>query len=87
MFIYNYIILIMYAFTPCPVLLQTNAKTFAEHKLRLNQLLPCKPLTITDAKTLKEHLYRLSHHRKEYVIQEEETLLDMICNKIYSLFY
>lgn len=77
----------MYHFTPCPALLQTNAKSFVEHKVKLNQVLPCKPLTITDSKTLEEHLCRLTNNRKEYVIQEKETILDMICNKIYNFFY
>lgn len=77
----------MHHFTPCPVLLQTNAKSFVEHKVKLNQVLPCKQLTITDAKTLEEHLFRLKNNRKEYVVKEQETMLDMICNKIYSLFY
>ena len=78
----------MSSITYCPTLLQTNAKSLAEHKIKLNELIPCKPLTRTNSKTLQEHLYRLTNKRKEYVPQvEEETMLDMICNKIYNLFY
>lgn len=45
----------------CPPLLQSNAKNFKQHLIKINEIYPCKPLRTTNASTLNEHLFRLNN--------------------------